>query len=74
MSQENSNFETEKTQQQIEKENLIAKINQLREKEKIDCLREINLICEKYKFKLEAEVIINSKGSLTNVFLHDVSK
>jgi hypothetical protein len=37
-------------------------------------LNEINAICEKFNFKLEAEVIINSSGNFTNVFLHDVTK
>ena len=56
------------------KENLPAKISELRQQEKIQCLNEINSICEKFKFKLEAEVIINSSGNYTNVFLHDVSQ
>jgi hypothetical protein len=56
------------------KEDLLAKISELRQKEKIQCLNEINEICEKFKFKLEAEVIINSSGNYTNVFLHDVTK
>ena len=57
-----------------QKDELISKIIELREQEKYKCLSEINAICERYQFRLEAEVIINSNGNHTNVFLHDISK
>jgi hypothetical protein len=57
-----------------EKNELLTKIVQMRNHEKIQCLKEIESICAKYQFRLDAEVIINSQGNHTNVFLVDMSK
>jgi hypothetical protein len=57
-----------------EKNELMTKIVQMRNHEKIQCLIEIESVCAKYQFRLDAEVIINSQGNHTNVFLVDMSK
>lgn len=57
-----------------EKQELFTKIAQMRNHEKILCLKEIESVCAKYQFRLDAEVIINSQGNHTNVFLVDMSK
>jgi hypothetical protein len=57
-----------------EKQELFTKIAQMRNHEKIQCLKEIESVCAKYQFRLDAEVIINSQGNHTNVFLVDMSK
>ena len=57
-----------------EKNELMTKIVQMRNHEKIQCLKEIESICSKYQFRLDAELIINSQGNHTNVFLVDMSK
>jgi hypothetical protein len=57
-----------------EKNELLTKIVQMRNHEKIQCLKEIESVCAKYQFRLDAEVIINSQGNHTNVFLVDMSK
>lgn len=57
-----------------EKNELLTKIVQMRNHEKIQCLKEIESVCAKYEFRLDAEVIINSQGNHTNVFLVDISK
>ena len=53
---------------------LLTKIVQMRNQERINCLKEIEIVCAKYQFKLDAELIINSQGNHTNVFLVDISK
>lgn len=57
-----------------EKNELLTKIVQMRNQERINCLKEIEIVCAKYQFKLDAELIINSQGNHTNVFLVDISK
>ena len=57
-----------------EKNELLTKIVQMRNQERINCLKEIEMVCAKYQFKLDAELIINSQGNHTNVFLVDISK
>lgn len=57
-----------------EKNELLTKIVQMRNQERINCLKEIEMVCSKYQFKLDAELIINSQGNHTNVFLVDISK
>ena len=57
-----------------EKNELLTKIVQMRNQERINCLKEIEIVCAKYQFKLDAELIINSQGNHTNVFLVDMSK
>jgi hypothetical protein len=57
-----------------EKNELLTKIVQMRNHEKIQCLKEIESVCAKYQFRLDAELIINSQGNHTNVFLVDMSK
>ena len=56
-----------------EKVELLTKIAQMRQYEKIQCLKEIESVCAKYQFRLDAEVVINSKGNHTNVFLVDMT-
>lgn len=56
-----------------EKQELFSKIAQMRQHEKILCLKEIESVCAKYQFRLDAEVVINSKGNHTNVFLVDMT-
>lgn len=56
------------------KNELKTEIIQLRNHEKIQCLKEIEMVCAKYQFKLDAELIINSQGNHTNVFLVDISQ
>jgi ribonuclease I len=56
------------------KNELKTEIIQMRNQERINCLKEIEMVCSKYQFKLDAELIINSQGNHTNVFLVDISK
>jgi hypothetical protein len=56
------------------KAELLTEIAQMRYLEKIQCLKEIESVCAKYQFRLDAEVVINSQGNHTNVFLVDMSK
>jgi|APGre2960657468_1045069.scaffolds.fasta_scaffold140210_2 hypothetical protein len=56
------------------KNELKTEIIQMRNQERINCLKEIEIVCSKYQFKLDAELIINSQGNHTNVFLVDISK
>lgn len=56
------------------KNELKTEIIQMRNQERINCLKEIEMVCAKYQFKLDAELIINSQGNHTNVFLVDISK
>jgi len=56
------------------KAELLTEIAQMRHHEKILCLKEIESICAKYQFRLDAELVINSQGNHTNVFLVDMTK
>jgi hypothetical protein len=56
------------------KAELLTEIAQMRHHEKIQCLKEIESVCAKYQFRLDAELVINSQGNHTNVFLVDMTK
>ena len=73
MKEEKETVELKESNSINEKQELIGKLIKVREEEKTNCLKEIQSVCEKYKFKLEAEVIINHKGNFTNVFLRDLT-